>query len=210
MVAEENTTLLKSEEYKNKLNEITKLVQTYCPIDIQDPIDHKKLCNNEDILSIISECNYKGGKDQPYWVLDPIDGTCGFLRHEQYSIGLALVDNGIPILGVIGCPNMKMKDNDHPSLFYASNNNGCYCEALDDDTIAPQKLSNELCKLNNDYITSVEATHSNEELVRKIAIECKFINEPVKMDSMVKYCLVARGDISLYLRIVKDKNYTVY
>src|SRR5579862_1233285 len=30
--------------------------------------------------------------DRRYWVLDPVDGTKGFLRKEQYAIALALIE----------------------------------------------------------------------------------------------------------------------
>src|SRR5215475_898148 len=41
-----------------------------------------------------------------FWTLDPIDGTKGFLRREQYAIALALVRNGRVELGVLGCPEL--------------------------------------------------------------------------------------------------------
>ena len=46
------------------------------------------------------------GEDQRYWVLDPIDGTKGFLRGDQYAVALALVDGGKVVVGVLGCPNL--------------------------------------------------------------------------------------------------------
>ncbi|KAG6555162.1 hypothetical protein Mapa_003201 [Marchantia paleacea] len=48
-----------------------------------------------------------------YWVLDPIDGTRGFLRggHALY-VGLALVVDGQLVLGVMGCPNVSYVVND--------------------------------------------------------------------------------------------------
>ncbi|XP_059063507.1 putative PAP-specific phosphatase, mitochondrial isoform X2 [Cryptomeria japonica] len=47
------------------------------------------------------------GKPATYWVLDPIDGTRGFVRGGKalYVVGLALVIEGTPTLGVMGCPN---------------------------------------------------------------------------------------------------------
>ncbi len=42
---------------------------------------------------------------QRYWTIDPIDGTKGFLRKEQYAVALALIDRGQVVLGVLGCPN---------------------------------------------------------------------------------------------------------
>ncbi|KAJ4703355.1 PAP-specific phosphatase [Melia azedarach] len=48
-----------------------------------------------------------GTKPATYWVLDPIDGTRGFLRGSEalYVVGLALVVEGETVLGVMGCPN---------------------------------------------------------------------------------------------------------
>ncbi|XP_031499306.1 putative PAP-specific phosphatase, mitochondrial isoform X2 [Nymphaea colorata] len=50
-----------------------------------------------------------GSKPATYWVLDPIDGTRGFLRGTEslYVVGLALVVEGSIVLGVMGCPNWK-------------------------------------------------------------------------------------------------------
>ncbi|CAI9087639.1 OLC1v1021762C6 [Oldenlandia corymbosa var. corymbosa] len=59
----------------------------------------------------------RGGKDaysfgpEPatYWILDPIDGTRGFVKGSDalYVVGLALVVNGQIVLGVMGCPNWR-------------------------------------------------------------------------------------------------------
>lgn len=51
------------------------------------------------------------------WVLDPIDGTRGFLRGKlvggQYAIALALIDeNGVPVIGILGCPNLPVAVDD--------------------------------------------------------------------------------------------------
>src|SRR4030095_1392579 len=46
-----------------------------------------------------------------YWPLDPIDGTKGFLRGEQYAIALALIESGKVVLGVLGCPNLPLAED---------------------------------------------------------------------------------------------------
>src|SRR5207248_7614380 len=48
-----------------------------------------------------------------FWTLDPIDGTKGFLRGEQYAVALALIVEGEVVLGVLGCPNLPV-DADRP------------------------------------------------------------------------------------------------
>ena len=40
------------------------------------------------------------------WTIDPIDGTKGFLRGEQYAVCLSLIVDSIVQVGVIGCPNL--------------------------------------------------------------------------------------------------------
>lgn len=43
-----------------------------------------------------------------YWVLDPIDGTKGFIRKGQWAVGLAYVAYGAPTLAVIACPALPL------------------------------------------------------------------------------------------------------
>ena len=54
------------------------------------------------------------------YCLDPIDGTRGFLRGKrtggQYAIALALLEEGVPVIGVLGCPNLPHNDDDDVSL----------------------------------------------------------------------------------------------
>lgn len=61
------------------------------------------------VLDCISRCNSSGGPKGRFWVLDPVDGTLGFVRGDQYAIALALIEDGEPVLGVLGCPNYPLK-----------------------------------------------------------------------------------------------------
>ncbi|MEX1095353.1 MAG: inositol monophosphatase family protein, partial [Planctomycetales bacterium] len=45
---------------------------------------------------------------QRFWTLDPIDGTKGFLRGEQYAVSLALIVAGRIEVAVLGCPNLPV------------------------------------------------------------------------------------------------------
>ncbi|XP_068668572.1 3',5'-bisphosphate nucleotidase AHL [Aristolochia californica] len=69
----------------------------------------KKSLGAPEVLEAISKCNSKGGPSGRYWVLDPVDGTLGFVRGDQYAIALAMIEDGEVILGVLGCPNYPMK-----------------------------------------------------------------------------------------------------
>ncbi|GMJ10210.1 HAL2-like [Hibiscus trionum] len=69
----------------------------------------KKALETSQILEAISRCNSTGGPTGRHWVLDPVDGTLGFVRGDQYAVALALIEDGKLVLGVLGCPNYPMK-----------------------------------------------------------------------------------------------------
>lgn len=89
-------------------------------------------------MEAIKSCNYTGGNDGEFWVLDPIDGTKGFIRGGQYAIGLSYVVDAEPIIGVIGCPNLplvgieRVNDVEKGTLFYSLKSNCCMMCQLDD------------------------------------------------------------------------------
>ena len=64
---------------------------------------------SSDVLEAISRCNSMGGPTGRFWALDPVDGTLGFVRGDQYAVALALIEDGEVVLGVLGCPNYPMK-----------------------------------------------------------------------------------------------------
>ncbi|KAH9748398.1 putative PAP-specific phosphatase [Citrus sinensis] len=103
LVAEEDSAILRS---NNLVDSVASAVADNATSGFGDePLTHS------DVLEAID----RGGKDAvvfctkpaTYWVLDPIDGTRGFLRGSEalYVVGLALVVEGEIVLGVMGCPN---------------------------------------------------------------------------------------------------------
>lgn len=47
-----------------------------------------------------------GAAPRHVWVLDPVDGTLGFVRGDQYAVALALLVGGRVVVSALGCPNM--------------------------------------------------------------------------------------------------------
>ncbi|KAL3508630.1 hypothetical protein ACH5RR_028031 [Cinchona calisaya] len=66
---------------------------------------------SSEVLEAIGRCSAAGGPVGKHWVLDPVDGTLGFLRGRQYAVALALIDNAEVVIGVLGCPNYPDKKN---------------------------------------------------------------------------------------------------
>lgn len=64
------------------------------------------LCSQEDVLALIDSGGSQGGSEGFHWVLDPIDGTRGFVGMRQYAVCLGLLHEGqvrvwhsFPLLG---------------------------------------------------------------------------------------------------------------
>jgi 3'(2'), 5'-bisphosphate nucleotidase len=83
------------------------------------------------------------GQGQPgirYWVLDPVDGTKGFLRGGQYAVALALLENHQVQLGLLGCPNLaggwKEAHDGAGTLAVAQRGGGTWISSLDGETTA--------------------------------------------------------------------------
>ncbi|KAK4210246.1 hypothetical protein QBC37DRAFT_36952 [Rhypophila decipiens] len=53
----------------------------------------------------------KGGRTGRFWALDPIDGTATFVKGQQYAVSLALIEEGKEVVGVLGCPNLKLPED---------------------------------------------------------------------------------------------------
>ena len=70
--------------------------------------------SEEDVLEAIGTCDHDGTASG-YWALDPIDGTKGFLRGQQYAIALGYISSGNVTLGVLGCPNLPIDTAMNPA-----------------------------------------------------------------------------------------------
>lgn len=145
-----------------------------------------------------------------FWTLDPIDGTKGFLRKEQYAISLALIIDGTIELGVLGCPNMSFQNGyDSGVIAWAVRGQGAWMQPLEQPDVQPIRIvvsgtqdASELV-----FCESVESGHSSHDWSGLIAADLAIHKEPVRMDSQCKYLAVARGDADLYLRLPTRKGY---
>lgn len=137
-----------------------------------------------------------------FWTLDPIDGTKGFLRHDQYAIALAYIVDGVVQLGILGCPNLphRLKDTDteqRGGLFVAARGEGTQLYTNTGDFLEQVHVSEEV----NCFAESVESTHGDSDAHSKIAEALGITEPPVRMDSQAKYGIVSRGEASLYIRL---------
>lgn len=144
-----------------------------------------------------------------FWTLDPIDGTKGFLRGEQYAIALALIENGDLKVGVLACPNLpediEANAGSVGMLFAAVRGQGARCLPLDGgEARAIQVVSpDDTAKLR--FVESVESGHSDHSRQDTLAKQVGISAPSLRIDSQCKYGAVASGQAALYLRLPSPK-----
>lgn len=146
-----------------------------------------------------------------FWTLDPIDGTKGFLRGEQFAISLALLVNGEIQVALLGCPNLPVDgeaDDGIGVVFHAVRGQGCWMAPLNEDASEfTVRVSSVDDPRQARFCESVETAHSSHSLSARVAEQMGIGREPLRMDSQAKYAVVARGDAEIYMRLPARRDY---
>ena len=139
------------------------------------------------------------GKEIPYeerknwkrlWIVDPLDGTKEFIkRNGEFTVNIALIDNGIPLLGVI---NVPVKNE----LYSGASGMGARKVQNGESIAIPivQKARkyravgsrSHMSPETQDFLENLKKEHGEVEIV--------------SMGSSLKICLVAEGTADVYPR----------
>lgn len=149
-----------------------------------------------------------------FFTLDPVDGTKGFLRRQQYAISLALIEEGHVVAGVVGCPNLPMSGTNYDeadalgTLAWATRGGGAF-GCAGDQMARAQRLAIAPWKAGSPVraCESVESGHSKQDLSAELLAELGSPGTPARLDSQSKYVVVARGGADAYLRLPTKKDY---
>lgn len=194
------------------------------PLTLADQKSHEIIMNvlTELDIPILSE----EGKDAPYtqrqdwerlWVVDPLDGTKEFIkRNGEFTVNIALVEHGRPILGTIFVP-------DRNTLYFAGQDIGAYklqngpfnemlgsqAESIENagfllDQIMAQSTRLPVKDPQRTSLTIVGSrSHKNAELEAYVEEKRKAFDnvEFISAGSSLKICLVAEGRADLYPRL---------
>ena len=148
------------------------------------------------------------GKGQPngrYWVLDPVDGTKGFLRRMQYVTALALMEDDEVILGVLGCPALEF-EGQPGVIVYGYKGLGAWWKSYDSQAIAtPLQVSNIDSLEKVRLLRSFEDSHTDSNRIEDFVSKGGIKADPVRMDSQAKYVLLAAGKAELMMRLVSPE-----
>ncbi|WP_078414638.1 3'(2'),5'-bisphosphate nucleotidase CysQ [Priestia abyssalis] len=147
---------------------------------------------------------YEERKDWEYlWVVDPLDGTKEFVkRNGEFTVNIALVHNGYPVLGVIYAPVLH-------TLYFAKEGTGSFkmegIETINFQDEAEliskaEKLSS--LKLNEKIAAVASRSHMSPETEEYIdEIKKKYGDVTItSAGSSLKLCLVAEGKADVYPR----------
>eukprot|EP00958_Prasinococcus_capsulatus_P027881 scaffold5988_cov381-Prasinococcus_capsulatus_cf.AAC.21 len=220
MVAEEDSTDLTSKEGgPAMLTRVTQLVnesiEEACSMGLLTPQDGQVLAE-EDVVALIDQGDSQGGKEGRHWVLDPIDGTRGFVRGDQYAIALGRLHEGKVVMGVLGCPNLPMTDdagtsNDPDavgSLFVATQGEGTYIRHIGEATASQLDPSSTWARVTTNplvaiedavFCESYESRHSDHTLTERVKVAAG-ASSVLRMDSQAKYGVLSRGGSDVYMR----------
>ena len=200
LVAEESSEALRKPEQKVLLDQMTVLASRHWP-----------KVTGKQLLTWIDRG--RGAASGRFWILDPVDGTKGFLRGEHYAVAFALIESGRVKVSVLGCPHLGRDGTFQKSgpgiLLAAVAGAGAWVSALDEERFAPLKVSAHQKPAEIQMLRSVELAHVNTGAFEPLFGRHGFVKPPLLMDSQAKYAVVAagQGDLFFYLLPVKCPDY---
>ncbi|MEO1583910.1 MAG: 3'(2'),5'-bisphosphate nucleotidase [Planctomycetota bacterium] len=206
LVGEEDSKFLRDPEHGAHLEAVTAAVR-----EAFDDVDSDAVLR---LIDIGAGDTHHGG----FWTLDPIDGTKGFLRGQQYAVALAYIENGTPVVGAMGCPNLPADfgeplDTPDPTgtVYVAIRGSGAGQIVGDSDQTTVRR--NDLEPTDPISVCgSVEKGHTNMgdegRILEHIAATTDHpVGEPVRLDSQCKYAVTGRGQADAYLRLPTRAGY---
>ena len=157
-------------------------------------------------MPILSEegakTTYEKRKDWEYsWLVDPLDGTKEFVkRNGEFTVNIALIHNGNPIMGVIYVPVKK-------ELYFAMEGLGSYKVSLNSvienlETLIELSNSLPIDYKRENYVIVGSRSHMSAE-TEVFFDEMKKKHGDVKVlavGSSLKLCMVAEGKADAYPR----------
>ena len=124
-----------------------------------------------------------------YFVVDPLDGTKEFIkRNGEFTVNIALVEHGVPVLGVVLAPVTG-------ETFIGDASGAWVCNTL--GGIASERQSIAVASATK---LRIVASRSHGHAALGQLCETLDVEADVSVGSSLKFCLLARGDAQLYPR----------
>ena len=198
MIGEEDSSVLQTPEESRTLERITDFVGRFT-----------EEATPESVCAWIDRGSSESAPR--FWTLDPIDGTKGFLRGDQYAVALALVENGKVQAGALGCPKLPSTygrgiegEGNNGSIYIAARGQGAWAAPLNgsDTDFTQIHVSPQSDPTQARLMRSFESGHTNISKMDIFAQALGVQAQAVRMDSQAKYAVLASGGGEIYLRML--------
>ncbi len=199
LVGEEQSAPLQTPERSSTLEQVTNFTRT-----VHENATPERVCQ------WIERGN--GNPTDRFWTLDPVDGTKGFLRGDQYAIALALIEDGEVRLGVLGCPNLEHCREENPdgsgTIAYARRGEGAYYRPIfeREDEEHELEVSETEDSREGIIVRSFESDHTDLDLIERLVSNLGCKQDPVPLDSQTKYAVLASGAADIYFRLLSKQS----
>ncbi|MCA9882645.1 MAG: hypothetical protein KC708_06740 [Anaerolineae bacterium] len=159
----------------------------------------------QDVIRWLDFGKDRQGKAARTWVIDPIDGTKGFIAMRHYAIAIGMLDeNNEPVGGVMATPGYGdgvSGYDDDGAIFYVRDGK-VYQEPLSGGEAVEISPSQRTQSASIKIVQSFEREHTSKERMRRIFDDAGLSDATViDMDSMEKYALIANGDADVLMRL---------
>lgn len=125
-----------------------------------------------------------------YWLVDPLDGTREFIkRNGEFSVNVALIHNGCPVLGVVHAPELSVS-------YYAFRDGGAWKQSGDEE---PEQIH--VCQDQREKVVVARSRSPETGPHMRRFLEKLGDHDEVAMGSALKSCLVAEGAADVYARL---------
>ena len=146
----------------------------------------------------------RGIEAERTWLIDPVDGTKGFIAMRRYSIAVALLDGGLPVAGVLGSPGYPTADG--RGLLFHAQRGAATVEFISGGKPNRIAVSARSKPSTLKVVQSVERDHAHLELMAQIYGQLGISEAQVEgIDSQDKYAMIACGDADLMLRLPREE-----
>jgi len=152
-------------------------------------------------IPVISEEEAAAGRipkvGECFWLVDPLDGTKEFInRNGEFTVNIALVENGQPVLGVVLAPALHR-------LFAGVAGQGAFVEE------AGARRPIRCRQIPAEGLTVVSSRSHGDAAALDAFLGGRKIAASVNAGSSLKLCLVAAGEADLYPRLGRTMEWDI-
>ena len=134
---------------------------------------------------------------QCFWLVDPLDGTKEFInRNGEFTVNIALIENGTPVLGVVFAPALDR-------MYAGALGLGAWLE------VQGRRQAIECRSIPEDGLDVVASrSHGDADALDQF-LNGRLVRSLKSAGSSLKICLIAEGEADLYPRLGRTMEWDI-